>query len=291
MNRTRVAGIAYRTAHMTPNETEAIHVTDLTVAYGEKPVLWDIDLTVPPGVLMAIVGPNGAGKTTLIKAILGLVAGRCRTGTDLRPALREAAPARRLRPPARQRRLGLPHQRPRRSHDGPLRQRSAGFAGRANRTRICALDALRQGGHGGLRRPPDQPAFRRPAADEPSSPAPWSRTPTSTSWMNPSRASTPPPNAPSSQLLKELRAAGKTVVVVHHDLQTVPEYFDWVTLLNVRRIASGPVDEVFTDENLRLTYGGRMGLFSPSDNAATVSPNSLPSPVRQQQVTYDWDRT
>jgi manganese/zinc/iron transport system ATP- binding protein len=62
-------------------------------------------------------------------------------------------------------------------------------------------------------------------------------------------------------LLQELRAAGKTVVVVHHDLQTVPEYFDWVTLLNVRRIASGPVEHVFTGENLRLTYGGRVGFL------------------------------
>src|SRR5690606_8739998 len=51
----------------------AIEVRDLTVAYRDKPVLWDVDLEVPAGVLMAIVGPNGAGKTTLIKAILGLV--------------------------------------------------------------------------------------------------------------------------------------------------------------------------------------------------------------------------
>jgi manganese/zinc/iron transport system ATP- binding protein len=58
-------------------------------------------------------------------------------------------------------------------------------------------------------------------------------------------------------LLRELRAQGKTVVVVHHDLQTVPEYFDWVTLLNVRRIAHGPVAEVFTEANLSHTYGGR----------------------------------
>jgi manganese/zinc/iron transport system ATP- binding protein len=65
-------------------------------------------------------------------------------------------------------------------------------------------------------------------------------------------------------LLQELRAAGKTVIVVHHDLQTVPEYFDWVMLLNVRRIASGPVTEVFTDENLRLTYGGQVGFLSRS---------------------------
>ena len=51
----------------------AIKVDDLTVAYDYKPVLWDIDLAVPEGVLMAIVGPNGAGKSTLIKAILGII--------------------------------------------------------------------------------------------------------------------------------------------------------------------------------------------------------------------------
>jgi manganese/zinc/iron transport system ATP- binding protein len=61
-------------------------------------------------------------------------------------------------------------------------------------------------------------------------------------------------------LLRDLRRAGKTVVVVHHDLETVPEYFDWVTLLNVRRIASGPVAEVFTRQNLRTAYGGRSAL-------------------------------
>ena len=55
-------------------------------------------------------------------------------------------------------------------------------------------------------------------------------------------------------ILKRLRDNGKTVVVVHHDLQTVPEYFDWVTLLNIQLIASGPTVEVFTEENLKRTY-------------------------------------
>jgi manganese/zinc/iron transport system ATP- binding protein len=73
-------------------------------------------------------------------------------------------------------------------------------------------------------------------------------------------------------LLQELRAAGKTVVVVHHDLQTVPEYFDWATLLNVRLIASGPVSEAFTEENLRLTYGGRVS-FLRAGGPAAASPD------------------
>ena len=56
-------------------------------------------------------------------------------------------------------------------------------------------------------------------------------------------------------LLRDLRTAGRTVFVVHHDLGTVPEYFDWVTLLNVRKVASGPVPEVFTPDNVARAYG------------------------------------
>jgi manganese/zinc/iron transport system ATP- binding protein len=57
------------------------------------------------------------------------------------------------------------------------------------------------------------------------------------------------------ELLRKLRDDKKTVVVVHHDFHTVKEYFDWAFLLNVRRVALGPVEEVFTDENLRTAYG------------------------------------
>ena len=80
-------------------------------------------------------------------------------------------------------------------------------------------------------------------------------------------------------LLQELRAAGKTVVVVHHDLQTVPEYFDWVTLLNVRKIASGPVAEVFTEENLRRTYGGRIAFLGAGNGSNPPAPTALRPPL------------
>ena len=63
-------------------------------------------------------------------------------------------------------------------------------------------------------------------------------------------------------LLRDLREQGSTVVVVHHDLQTVPEYFDMALLLNLRKVAYGPVDEVFTAENLQKTYGGRLNLLT-----------------------------
>ncbi|MGB5986972.1 MAG: metal ABC transporter ATP-binding protein, partial [Desulfobacterales bacterium] len=63
-------------------------------------------------------------------------------------------------------------------------------------------------------------------------------------------------------LLKELKAAGKTCLVVHHDLQTVPTYFDHVVLLNMRVVAAGPTEEVFNEENLKQTYGGKLTLLS-----------------------------
>ena len=63
-------------------------------------------------------------------------------------------------------------------------------------------------------------------------------------------------------LLKELKSGGKTCVVVHHDLQTVPTYFDHVVLLNMRVVAAGATAEVFTEENLKKTYGGKLTLLS-----------------------------
>ncbi|HWC32710.1 MAG TPA: manganese ABC transporter ATP-binding protein, partial [Actinomycetota bacterium] len=77
------------------------------------------------------------------------------------------------------------------------------------------------------------------------------------------------------ELLRSLRSARKTVVAVHHDLQTVPEYFDWVTLLNVRRVASGPVGEVFTEENLRLCYGAPLAFFRPNGGPESRVPGAV----------------
>jgi manganese/zinc/iron transport system ATP- binding protein len=72
-------------------------------------------------------------------------------------------------------------------------------------------------------------------------------------------------------LLRKLRSAGKTALVVHHDLQTVHEYFDQVILLNMRLVAAGPTEEVFTQENLRKTYGGKLALLDQVGHRMTLA--------------------
>ncbi|HWQ13215.1 MAG TPA: metal ABC transporter ATP-binding protein [Roseiflexaceae bacterium] len=242
------------------DQAHAIEITDLTVAYKEKPVLWDVDMSVPSGVLMAVVGPNGAGKTTLIKAVLGLV--KPSAGQVLIYG----------RPYAEQRRLvAYVPQRGSVDWDFPTNALDVVMMGRYGalgwlrrpgpREREQALEALAKVGmaqfaerqisqlSGGQQ----QRVFLARALvqdaqiylmDEP---------------FQGVDATT---ERAIVALLQDLRAAGKTVVVVHHDLQTVPEYFDWVTLLNVRKIASGPVAEVFTEANLKLTYGGRIAFLN-----------------------------
>ena len=240
-------------------EPKAIEVTDLTVAYQETPVLWDVDLDVPPGVLLAIVGPNGAGKTTLIKAILGLV----------RPA------AGRVliydKPYEAQRRIvGYVPQRGSVDWDFPTnvldvvmmgRYGTLGWIRRPGKPeRELALQALEKVGmqayttrqisqlSGGQQ----QRVFLARALVQ-----------DATIYLmdEPFQGVDATTERAIVALLQELRANGKTVVVVHHDLQTVTDYFDWVMLLNIRRIASGPVNETFTPENLRETYGGRVAFM------------------------------
>lgn len=242
----------------------AIEVTDLTIAYRDKPVLWDVDMAVPVGTLMAIVGPNGAGKTTLIKSILGLI----------KPAAGEVRVL--GKPYAQQRHLvGYVPQRGSVDWDFPTsvldvvmmgRYGALGWLKRPGAAeRAAALDALEKVGiqhladrqisqlSGGQQ----QRVFLARALVQDAQ----------LYFMDePFQGVDATTERAIVTLLQELRSAGKTVVVVHHDLQTVPEYFDWVTMLNVRRIASGPVQEVFNEENLRQTYGGKVAFLSAAGN-------------------------
>lgn len=243
----------------------AITVEDLTLAYNEKPVLWDIDLAVPEGILMAIVGPNGAGKTTLIKSILGL----------LKPAAGRVSIY--GRPYREQRHLvAYVPQRGSVDWDFPTSVLDVVMMGRYGRLgwlrrpgakdREAALHALQQVGMAQLAERQisqlsggqQQRTFLARALVQDAQ----------IYFMDePFQGVDATTERAIVTLLKNLRAAGKTVVAVHHDLQTVPEYFDWVTLLNVRRIASGPVGVVFTEDNLRAAYGGRVAFVSRLDQA------------------------
>ncbi len=244
---------------MKASEPKAIEVTDLTVAYQDKPVLWDIDLDVPPGVLLSIVGPNGAGKTTLIKAILGLV----------RPAAGNVLIY--DKPYDSQRQIvGYVPQRGSVDWDFPTNVLDVVMMGRygalgwvrwpGKKERELAMQALEKVGmeayttrqisqlSGGQQ----QRVFLARALVQ-----------DATVYLmdEPFQGVDATTERAIVTLLQELRANGKTVVVVHHDLQTVTDYFDWVMLLNIRRIASGPVDETFTPDNLRETYGGRIAFM------------------------------
>ncbi|HEU5431500.1 MAG TPA: hypothetical protein VFU81_07550, partial [Thermomicrobiales bacterium] len=75
-------------------------------------------------------------------------------------------------------------------------------------------------------------------------------------------------------LLGDLRRQGKTVLIVHHDLRTVPEYFEQVVLLNMRLVASGPTEEVFTRANLQKAYGGRLDILEDAADAVAASERS-----------------
>lgn len=264
----------------------SIEVSDLTVAYGEKPVLWDVDLSVPTGTLMAIVGPNGAGKTTLIKAILGLIPAAAGQVTIYGQAYRS------------QRHLvGYVPQRGSVDWDFPTSVLDVVMMGRygalgwfrrpGRKERAAALEALTKVGmqeyaqrqisqlSGGQQ----QRTFLARALVQDAQ----------VYFMDePFQGVDATTERAIVTLLKELRVAGKTVCVVHHDLQTVPEYFDWVTLLNVRRIASGPVREVFTEENLRLTYGGRVAFLTPAgkgEGVARGAPGGHPPVADPVQAT------
>jgi len=266
-----------RTTSVHPADDAAISVHDLTVAYREQPVLWDIDLEIPTGVLAAVVGPNGAGKTTLLKSLLDLVppvSGRVRVhGEPFRERRRDVAYV-----PQRgsvdwdfpttvldvvtmgtYRRLGWLRRPGRTERDAALRSLArvgmSDLAGRqiselsgGQQQRVFLARALVQDARVYVM---DEPFQGVDATTE--------RT--------------------IIELLKELRAEGRTVLVVHHDLQTVPDYFDWVALLNVKLVAAGPVDEVFTQENLRLAYGGRVGFVgaksAPDDDPASSFPGRI----------------
>lgn len=237
-----------------------IEVHDLTVSYDQSPVLWNVDLSLPSGKLIGILGPNGAGKSTLIKAIMGLIKPTSgyvkifdKTLQDVRSRIsyvpqRESVdwnfPASVLdvvmmgtygklglfkRPGKKEKEIAL----------GCLDQ--VGMISFVNRQiselsggqqqRVFIARALAQEADLYLM---DEPFAGVDMATE----------------------------TAIFQLLKDMTAKGKTIIVVHHDIHSAMNYFDWIIMLNLHLVGSGPTELVMTEELLRKTYGGKLNLLT-----------------------------
>ena len=245
---------------MTMSTTSAgLEFHDVTVAYGRRPVLWNVDLTVPGACLFGIIGPNGAGKSTLLKAALGLVP---LAGGEVRIL---GAPLEQVRA-----RVGYVPQRESVDWDFPVTVTDVVLMGTyarlgwlrrpGPRERSLAAECLDRVGLadvadrqiGRLSGGQQQRVFLARALAQQAD----------VYFLDEPMAGV---DARSQErifrVLAELRAEGRLVVMVHHDLRSAGDWFDAVALIDMRLVATGPVAEVLTPENLRRTYAGRLDLL------------------------------
>ena len=246
------------------NETKsAVEIENLTVAYRSKPALWDINLTVPEGVLMAIVGPNGAGKSTLIKAMMNLIP-------------RAAGTVKFYGKPYNQVRNTVAYVPQRASVDwdyptSVLGVVLMGLYGRLGLLRrpgknehTLAMEALEKVGMADYS---DRPIGQLSGGQQQRTFLARALVQDAQIYLmdEPFAAVDAVTERAIVNLLQELRSRERTVLVVHHDLQTLEEYFDWVALINVELFATGSIEEACTPENLRRTYGGHMMTWLSGD--------------------------
>lgn len=229
----------------------AITIKDLTVVYEEKPVIWDLDLLIPQQIMLGIVGPNGSGKTTLLKSILGIIkpiAGSIKinqttqTTTDYIAYVPQKNSVDWTFPVSvhdvvmmgRYNHISW-YQRPTQNEldivNWALEQvQMTNFAHRhiselsgGQQQRVFLARALAQ-------------QTNILILDEP-----FNGIDTFTEHL-------------ILKVLQTLKNQGKTIIVVHHDLTTVKQYFDWTFLMNVRHVALGLTDQVLTPENITKTF-------------------------------------
>jgi manganese/zinc/iron transport system ATP- binding protein len=238
----------------------ALETHDLTVTYRKRPVLYGIDVEIPEGKLVGVVGPNGAGKSTLIKAVMGVVKPSGGWVKAFGRPVKESLG-----------RIGYVPQRESIDWDFPVTVMDVAMMGTYGRLgpfrwagarqKREAREALERVGMlpyakrqiGALSGGQQQRVFLARALAQDSDlylmDEPFAGVDAATE-----RAIV--------ELLKELRSRGKTVIVVHHDLQSAREYFDMLLLLNMRVVAFGETAQVFTPELLQKTYGGRLTLLA-----------------------------
>jgi manganese/zinc/iron transport system ATP- binding protein len=261
------------TAETATASTTPLSIYDLTVAYHRKPVIWDVEFDIPAGSLVGVVGPNGAGKSTLLKAAMDLIPRASGRVSVFGKTYRQ-----------NRQRVGYVPQREGVDWDFP----------------VNALDVVTMGLYGKIGWcSPVRPSHRRAAMEALSrvgiaelakrqisqlSGGQQQRTFLARALVQdadlylmdePFAAVDAATEKAVVEILREMKSEGKTSVVIHHDLQTVPDYFDYVILLNMRVVAHGPVAEVFTSENLNKTYGGRLTLLDEVSNAMRRRDRSL----------------
>jgi manganese/zinc/iron transport system ATP- binding protein len=248
----------------------------LTVSYHRKPVLWNVDLAVPAGKLVGIIGPNGAGKSTLIKSIMGLL--------PLSSGWVQI-----FGKPVNQQRDKVGYVPQRESVDWTFP--------------VTAMDVVLMGRYGALpwwkRIGRSDKEYARQCLDKVGMAPYATRQISNLSGGQQQRVFLARALAQQSQiylmdepfagvdaatesaivkLLQDLRAGGKTVLVVHHDLQTVQQYFDMVILLNMRLVAFGDTETVFTQEILQKTYGGRLTVLTEVADAVAQAERGTQTP-------------
>lgn len=246
-----------------PKESEqgpVVKVENLTVSYLHKPVLWDINFELPKGQITGVIGPNGSGKTTLLKSIMGLLP------ADSGKIELFGNPLKKVRS-----RISYVPQRESVDWDFPATIEDVVLMGRYRKENLfrrlkkedheIAREAMEQVGLLDLAKNPiselsggqQQRVFLARALaqqadlylmDEP--------------FVGVDAAT----EDAILKLLSKMRDAGKSVIIVHHDLQTAYSFFDHIVLLRTRLIGAGPKNDVFTTQNLQDAYGGRLSVLS-----------------------------
>ncbi|PAY21402.1 manganese ABC transporter ATP-binding protein [Rhodopirellula sp. SM50] len=250
-----------------------LSVYDLTVAYHRKPVIWDVGFDLPAGQLIGIVGPNGAGKSTLLKAVMDLIpraSGRVRVFGDTYRENRH--------------RVGYVPQRESVDWQFPVSALDVVAMGLYDKIGWCrpvrkrhreqAREALGRVGIGDLA---DRQISQLSGGQQQRTFLARALVQDADLYLmdEPFAAVDAATERAIVEILRDLKERGKTAAVIHHDLQTVPEYFDYVVLLNMRVVAQGPVSQTFTQDNLQKTYGGRLTLLDEVTEAMRRRESSL----------------
>jgi len=245
-------------------EESVLKVNNLTVGYTRKPVLWSIDFEIPQGKIVGIVGPNGAGKSTLLKSIMGVIPTTSGSVEIFGHPLDEV-----------RNRVSYVPQRESVDWDFPAsvfdvvmmgRYGKLGLLKRPGKTdKEVVLNCLEKVGMADFSKRQisqlsggqQQRVFiARALAQE----ADFYLLDEPFAGVDAATEET------IIYLLRKMSEENKTLMVVHHDLQSVKEYFDWTLLLNVNLIAHGPTETTFTNDNMQKAYGGKLTLLSDVRN-------------------------